>query len=161
MTVVYDSFWEDLPITLVTVCILELGLFMMVLGIILAKHKDSSEMWDVGLFAVFLGIYALSGNQFNLIMLSNPYFGYLINFWYLQAYQSLCFCFLNQRSLSDSGNGIMPCWPFVESIIIQVSLHFGRIRIYANCIDDACGVCSHAAAHCDICGQDSERWIWR
>lgn len=129
MTVVYDSFWEDLPHNLVTVCILELGLFMMVLGIILAKHKDSSEMWDVGLFAVFLGIYALSENQFNLIMLSNPYFGYLINFLVFASIPIPMLLFfkskVTQRFRKWYNALLAICG---VNIIIQVSLHFGRIK---------------------------------
>ena len=129
MTVVHDSFWEDLPHNLVTVCILELGLFMMVLGIILAKHKDSSEMWNVGLFAVFLGIYALSENQFNLIMLSNPYFGYLINFLVFASIPIPMLLFFKTKVIQQFEKWYNAMLAICGvNIIIQVSLHFWKIK---------------------------------
>lgn len=129
MTVVYDSFWEDLPHNLITVCILELGLFMMALGIILAKNKDSSEMWNVGLFAVFLGIYTLSENQFNLIMLSNPYFGYLINFIVFASIPIPMLLFFKTKVTRQFGKWynalLVVCG---VNIFIQACLHFWRIK---------------------------------
>lgn len=125
-TVIRDTFVHDVVLNIVTICILFLGILLVLLSAIMLK--DNYNAGYTGIFALIFGIYCLSENLFNLYMIANPYFTYLINFFAFAAIPiPLILLFKNKVSSKFKTIYNIVFVLLISNIIIQGILHFAKI----------------------------------
>lgn len=79
-TVMHRCFWVCAPQNIIVICILFVGVMLLVLSLLIPREGSKGDAFNVGMFALMVGLYSLSENRFNLYMISNTYLTYMVNF---------------------------------------------------------------------------------
>ncbi|MDY4080154.1 MAG: GGDEF domain-containing protein [Candidatus Metalachnospira sp.] len=78
--VMHRYFWLGVAHNIIVICILFVGVMLIVLSRLVPREGSKGDTFNIGMFALTVGLYSLSENRFNLYMISNTYLTYLVNF---------------------------------------------------------------------------------
>lgn len=119
---------QEIPRTYLSTIILFCGLVLALMSGLLIKSEVSAQLWNIGLFAILFGIYAVSQNRFYQYAISNPYFIHLLNCFVATFLPIPLLLYFRERMHRQKSRAYMAMLLLqLANIVVQAILHFSGI----------------------------------
>lgn len=128
-TMMHSIFVDDIPNNVISLMAGFLGLIAILFSTIAFRGKAYREGIFVGLFAVLFSIYTMTESLFNLHLVSNPYYTYLVNLSSFAAMPVALAAFYREKftgMVRKIGGGVLAVG--ITDWFLQFFLHFTGLQ---------------------------------
>ena len=132
-TIMFSMLKEDIIFNLVTLIFAFIGIACILFSSVTLTGSEYREGLFIGIFSILFAIYNLTESSFNVYVIANPYYTYLLNYTTLSTMQLAFLAFMRERF---SGRQRTICTSLIGLgtvvVLVEGFLHFtGRMDLRA------------------------------
>ena len=128
-TMYHSRFFVDLPHNLIAILVAFLGAVAIIISAMALQGREYREGTFIGIFALIFSTYSLTECPFNLYLISNPYYVYLVNYTSFSLMPVAMMAFLREKFTKTSHKNISLCLVLggLGILVTEWVLHFRGI----------------------------------